>query len=92
MEFRPDFGPDAPSLQVEMLQHSLAERYRALVRWDGPKHPAFSTYNERLRSFEKGWPYRPHNAKLFSAAGLFYSGMDLTITLAQAMLLHYVCI
>jgi hypothetical protein len=87
MEIRPNSGPDISSFQVEMLEHSLAERYRALVRWDGPKHPSLSTYDARLRSFDKGWPHRLHNAELFSAAVLFYTGMNLTITLVQTMLL-----
>jgi hypothetical protein len=75
-----------------MLEHSLAERYRALVFWDGPKHPAFNTYNARLRSFDKGWPHHQHNAELFSAAGFFTR--DITITPVQKTLfvLHYTCI
>jgi hypothetical protein len=83
MDFRPNWGPDTPAFQVEMLEHSLAERYRTLVRWEGPKQPAFNTYNARLRSFDKGWPHRHHNAELFCAAGFFYTGMDLTITIVQ---------
>jgi hypothetical protein len=71
MEHRPNSRPDTPAIKVEMIEDSLAERSRALVRWDGPKHPAFNTYNARLRSFEKGWPNRHNNAELFSAAGFF---------------------
>jgi hypothetical protein len=67
MEYRLNSGPDTPAFQIEMF----AERYRALVRWDGPKNPEFGTYNARLRSFDKGWPYNRRNAKLFSAAGFF---------------------
>jgi hypothetical protein len=63
-----------------MLEHSLAERYRALVRWDGTKLPAFSTYSARVRSFYKGWPNRLRNVEEFSAAEFFYTGMDLPIT------------
>jgi hypothetical protein len=71
---------------MEMLEQSLAERYRALVRWDGPKHPAFNTYNARLRSFDKAWPH--HNAEEFSAAGFLYACIDLTITPVQKNVTH----
>jgi hypothetical protein len=75
MEYRPNSGPDTTVFQVEVLVRSLAERYRALVRWDGPKHPPFSTYDARLRSFGKGRPHHRHNLEEFSAAGFFYTGM-----------------
>jgi hypothetical protein len=64
-----------------MLDRALVERYRVLVRWDGPKHHAFNTCSVRLQSFHKAWPH--HNAKLFSAAGFFYTGTDLAITSIQ---------
>jgi hypothetical protein len=72
-----------------MLYRSLAERYSVLVRLDGPKHQTFITYDARLRLFGKGWPHRRHNVEEFSAAGFFYTGMGLTITLVQTVLLHY---
>jgi hypothetical protein len=67
-----------------MFKRTLAERYRALVPWDGPKYPAFNTYRARLQSFDKTWPH--HNTEAFSAAGFFYTGTDLTITPVQK---HY---
>jgi hypothetical protein len=71
MDYRPNSGTDAPVFQVEIIERSLAERYKSLVQWDGPKHPSISTYEARLQSFGKGWPHRHHNAKLFSAADFF---------------------
>jgi hypothetical protein len=37
----------------------------------------------------KDWHHRRHNVEEFSAAGFFYTGMDLTITIVQIVLLHY---
>jgi hypothetical protein len=84
MEYRPNPEPDTPAVQVEMLERSLAERYRALVQWDGPKHPAFNTYSAQLQSFDKTWPH--HNAEAFSAVGFFCTGTELNITPVQK---HY---
>ena len=82
MEYRRYSRPDTPvSIRPEVFESTLADRYRALIRWDGPQHPAFNTYSARLKSCEKAWPH--HNAEAFSAVGLFYTGTDLVITYAQ---------
>jgi hypothetical protein len=71
-EYRTNSEADTPAIQTIMFGHLLSQRYKSLVCWDGPRLPAFSTYNERLRTFDKGWPYkRRHNAELISAAGFF---------------------
>ena len=59
--------------------------HRTLVRWDGPRHPAFNTYSARLRSFDKAWLHdsKP-TAETLRAAGLFYIGTDLVITTVQS--------
>jgi hypothetical protein len=77
MEYRQNLGTESPAIRNEMLEHSLGEHYRSLVRWDGPKHPAFNTYNARLLSFDKAWPHQ--NVEVFSAAAFFYTGLNLTI-------------
>ena len=83
MERRPDSGPDTPcSVRPDVLERTLAGRYRMLVRWDGPRHRAFSTYSARLRSFET-WPHQNQSAEAFSAAGFFYTGIDLCISAAN---------
>jgi hypothetical protein len=71
-----------------MLKLALTELYRALVRWDGPKHPALNTYSARLRSFDRTWSH--HIAEVFSGAGFFYTGTDLTITPVQKRYSFYI--
>ena len=84
MERRTNSGPDTPcSVRPEMLERQLADRYRMLVRWDGPRHPAFGTYSARLQSFEKTWAHPNLSAEAFSEAGFFYTGIDLCISVAN---------
>ncbi len=84
MERIPVSGPHTPcSVRPDVLERTLGDRYRIVVRYDGPRHPAFGTYSARLRSFEKTWPDRNHNAEAFSAAGFFYTGIDLCISAAN---------
>ena len=59
------------------------DRYRVLVRWDGPRHPAFGTYSARLQSFQETWPHPNHSAEAFSEAGFFYTAIDLRISAAN---------
>ena len=83
MEHRPNSGFDTPcSVRPEILERELADRYRMLVRWDGPRHAAFSIYSVRLRSLDKTWSHPNHSAEAFSAAGFFYRGIYLCITAA----------
>ena len=66
-----------------MIERKLVDRYRVLVRWDGPRHPAFGTYSARLQSFEETWPHPNHSAEAFSEAGFFYTAIDLRISAAN---------
>jgi hypothetical protein len=76
-EYKPNTEADTPAIEAIMFGRSVSQRYRSLVCWDGPRHPAFSTYNARLRTSDKGWPYkRRHNAELINAAGFFYTVWD----------------
>jgi hypothetical protein len=77
MACRYNSGPDVPVFQLETLERSLAERYKAAVHWDRPKHPAFNTYEARLQSFDCGWPHGRPDARLLSATGFFHTGTDL---------------
>ena len=76
MEYRPNSRPDTPvSVRPGTLERALADHYimhRALVRWDGPRDPAFNTYSAGLRSFDKAWPRdsKP-TAETLCAAGFF---------------------
>jgi hypothetical protein len=66
MEIRPNSEADTPAIQAIKFGNLLAERYRALFCWDGPRHPAFNTYDARLLTFDRGWPYRRRNAEFIS--------------------------
>ena len=85
MEYRPNSGSDTPvSVRPETLERAVTDHYimhRALVRWDGRRHPAFNTYSARLRSFDKALPHdSKRTAEALSAAWFFYIGADLVIT------------
>jgi hypothetical protein len=68
MEYRPNSEVDTPSLNG----HMYLQRYRALIYWDGPRHPMFSSFDARLGTFDKDWPYK-HSPNLedLSGAGCF---------------------
>ena len=86
MEYRTNSGPGTPvSVRPETLERALHDHYimhRALVRWDGPRHPALNTYGARLRCFDKSWQHDKPTAEVLSAAW-FYIGTDLVITSFQ---------
>ena len=84
MERRLNSGPDTPcSVRPEMLERKLADRYRMLVRWDGPRHPAFGTYSARLRSFGKTWTHPNYSAEAFSSAVFFCTVIHICISAAK---------
>jgi hypothetical protein len=74
-------GPHPPVFELEGLEISIAERYPAVAHWNIPKHPGFNTYAARLQSFDCGRPHERPDLRLKSAAGIFYTGTDLTPTL-----------
>jgi hypothetical protein len=82
--------PNAPVFELEGLESSLTARYPAVAHWNIPKHPCFNTYAARLQSFDCGWPHERPDPLLLSAAGVFYTGTDLTptSTIVQMVVLH----
>ena len=93
MERRPNSGPDTPcpppllrrvppgDMPPACLERGRSRNYR-MMRWDGPRYPAFTNYESRLRSFQKrSWPHRRRSPGSFAAAGLFYTGTGLCISL-----------
>ena len=64
------------------LERGRARTYRMMTCWDGPRYPAFNSYDSRLRSFAKRiWPHPESSPVSFAAAGLFYTGKDLCVSL-----------
>ena len=99
MEIRPNSGSDTPcpplpvhrvpprDLPPACLQRERALTYRMLTCWDGPRYPAFSNYNSRLRSFAKrSWPHPRRSPTSFSAAGFFYTGKVLCVSAAKTII------
>ena len=93
---RPNSEPDAPCLpplircvQPGELPSACLERgrvrtYRMMICWDGPRYPAFNSYGSRLRSFAMtSWPHPKRSPGSFAAAGLFYTGKDLCVSLLK---------
>ena len=64
------------------LERGRSRTYRMMTCWDGPRYPAFNSYASPLRFFEKrSWPHPKRSPGSFAAAGLFYTGTDLCISL-----------
>jgi hypothetical protein len=69
MEHRPNSVPDTG----RMNGHVCSQRYRALIYLDGPQLPMFRSFDARLRTFDKDWPYKHHpNLVDFSAADFLH--------------------
>jgi hypothetical protein len=69
MEYRPNSVPGMGRMKGFM--YSL--RYRALIYWDGPRHPMFNSFDERLRILERDWPYKHRpNLEDLSATGFLH--------------------
>ena len=94
MERRPNSEPDTPcpppllrrippgDMPPACLERGRSRTYRMMTCWDGPRYPAFNRYESRLRSFQKrSWPHRRRSPGSFAAAGLFYTGTGLCISL-----------
>ena len=94
MERRPNSEPDTPChppllqrvspgvLPPACLERGRSRKYRMMTCWDGPRYPAFNRYESRLRSFQKrSWPHPRRSPGSFAAAGLFYTGTGLCISL-----------
>ena len=94
MERRPNSEPDTPcppplirrvepgTLPPACLERGRSRHYRMMTCWDGPRYPAFNRYESRLRSFQKrSWPHPRRSPGSFAAAGLFYTGTGLCISL-----------
>jgi hypothetical protein len=82
-------GTNAPVFQLEILESSLAERYKVPAHLNVQKHQAFNTYEARLQSFDCGWPHDRPDTRLLNTALFFYTGTDLTPTIVQIVVQHY---
>ena len=94
MERRPNSEPDTPwpplpirrvlpcELPPACLERGRVHTFRMMTCCDGPLYPAFNSYDSRLRSFaRKSWPHPKRSPGSFAAAGLFYTGKDLCVSL-----------
>jgi hypothetical protein len=68
MGYRPNSVPDTGRMNGHMYSH----RYRALIYWDLPQHPMFDSFDARLRTFDRNWPYKQRpNIEDLSALDFF---------------------
>ena len=94
MERRPNSWPDTPcpppptrrflpgELPPACLERGRARTYRIMTCWDGPRYPAFNSYDSGLCYFaRRSWPHPKRSPVFFAAAGLFYTGKDLCLSL-----------
>ena len=102
MERRPNSEPDTPcppplircvdpgDLPPASMERGLSRTYRMMKCWDGPQYPAFNRYEDRRRSFLKtSWPHTNLSPSSFAAAGFFYTGTDLCISLPYNVSTQY---